>query len=459
MPAEPFLMSASPHDQAEGDGAAWPSRGAAYFALAMIVAATALNFLNASVFSVVTERIKIDLELTDEQLGWLIGPGTILIYVLVGIPLARLVDLYSRKHVLAYGLMFSSITSALGGLAQSFSALFTTRMLVGVGTSAHAPGSYSMIADLFPPRLVPRAIAFFQIGFIAGTTLGLAAGGYLLAIALDWGPVSVFGLEIRAWQWAMIIAAAPGLPIAIGLLAIREPARKGEVESHAAPTLIEVVKEMWHRRRVYFPLLLGVVFCALESLSLHNWRSPFMIRTYGWSEAEIGAFLAPILFVTSIAGAFIGMRLTEWLSRKYADAHVRAMGILFALAAPAAILSTIMPNGKLALIMMALSAMFALAAGVPQNAAFQLITPNEMRGQVTAIYVFLFTVTGALGTLGIALITKYVVGDESRLWEALAITATLLVPFAILCIALGLRPYGAEVQRKRLLDGGIAVAA
>lgn len=450
MPAEPIALSI-PSSQADDGSGTWPSRRSAWFALVLIVMATALNFLGLSVFTVVTERIKLDLALTDEQLGWLIGPGTILVYVLFGIPLARLVDLYSRKRVLAFGLLFSSVASALGGLTQSFGALFASRMLVGVGTSAHAPGSYSLIADLFPPRLLPRAIAVFQVGFIAGTTLGLALGGYLLATALEWGPIQFMGLEIRAWQWVMIVAAAPGIPVAIGLLAMREPPRKGVIDSEAGPTLVEVVREMWRRRRVYFPLLLGVVFCALESLSLHNWRSPFMIRTYGWNEAEIGAFLAPILFVTSLTGAFIGMRLTEWLSRTYDDAHVRAMGILFALAAPCAIASAVMPNGEASLVLMALSSMFALAAGVPQNAAFQLVTPNAMRGQVTAIYVFLFTVTGAVGTLAIALVTRYVVGDESRLWEALAITAVLLVPFAALSVGLGLRPYGEEVRRKHLM--------
>src|SRR5882724_11374650 len=77
----------------------WPARGAAYYGLAVINLATMLNFLDAQVFGMLAQRIKIDLGLTDEQLGFLIGPANIIFYVLVGIPLARLVDIYPRKYV------------------------------------------------------------------------------------------------------------------------------------------------------------------------------------------------------------------------------------------------------------------------------------------------------------------------------------------------------------------------
>jgi len=427
--------------------ASWPGRAAAWSALALLVLATGLIFLGTTVFGVLTERIKTDLALTDEQLGWLIGPANILFYVLVGIPLARLVDIYPRKVVLAAGLLFTSAAAALGGLAPGFAALFATRMLVGVGSSAHPPGCYSLMADFFPSRLLPRAIAIFQLGFIGGTTLGVFIGGQLLATALGWGTTRWMGLTIHPWQWVLILVAIPGFLVALGLMTISEPPRRGVHQHGAAPTIRGVALDIWRRRRVYLPLFLGVVFCAIESVSMNNWRTPFMIRTYGWTEAEIGNFMAPLLFVSSIAGIALGTALTEWLGKRYKDAHVRALGILFALAAPSAIAYPLMPTGELSLLMMALSGMFSLAAAVPQNAAIQLVTPNDMRGQVTAIYVFIFTLAGALGTLGIALVTRHIVGDEAQLWKALSITALLLVPVAFISVGKGLRPYGEDVAR------------
>src|SRR5437868_12263510 len=82
----------------------WPARGIAYYGLTVIILATMLNFFDAQVFSMMAQRIKLDFHLTDEQVGFLIGPANILFYVLVGIPMARLVDIYPRKIVLACGI-------------------------------------------------------------------------------------------------------------------------------------------------------------------------------------------------------------------------------------------------------------------------------------------------------------------------------------------------------------------
>src|SRR6266702_1166565 len=126
---------------------AWPSRGAAYYALLVVILATMLNFLDAQVFGMMAQRIKVDFTLTDEQLGFLIGPANVIFYVLIGIPMARLVDIYPRKIVLAAGIAAIGGITALGGLAQSLGPLFSSRMLVGAGGSAHAPGAYSMLSD------------------------------------------------------------------------------------------------------------------------------------------------------------------------------------------------------------------------------------------------------------------------------------------------------------------------
>src|SRR5215470_11044793 len=145
-----------------------------------------LHFFDAQLFAMMAQRIKIDFQLSDEQLGFLLGPANIIFYVLVGIPLARLVDIYPRKYVLAGGITLIGGITALGGLAQSFVQLFMSRMLIGAGGSAHAPGAYSMLADYFPPLRLPRAIGFLQLGFIGGNALGLFLGGMVITLAASW---------------------------------------------------------------------------------------------------------------------------------------------------------------------------------------------------------------------------------------------------------------------------------
>jgi MFS family permease len=425
----------------------WPARGAAYYGLFVIILATALNFMDAQVFGILAQRIKVDLHLTDEQLGFLVGPANIIFYVLVGIPLARLVDIYPRKYVLAAGVTLTGGITALGGLAQTFTQLFSSRMLVGAGGSAHAPGAYSMLADYFPPARVPRAIGILQLGFIGGNSLGLYLGGLLISIVAAWPVTHWMGLSIHGWQWVLMMVGAPGLLIAVLLLFAREPPRRGVIVPGQALPVKAVLREIWARKGIYLPLFIGLAFSATEFLGLLPWRAPFMIRTYGWGEARIGRWLSVVFLVSSLLGALLGTVFVEWLAKRYKDANVRAATILFTLIVPFEIAAPLMPSGELALLCNAGAGICGLAAAVPQNAAIQRVTPNEMRGQVTAIYLFMFIFFGALGSQLIGSVTHRIFGNDADLWKSLVLTASILLPLAAFSISRAVKPYGREVER------------
>jgi MFS family permease len=430
----------------------WPSRQAAYYALAVIILATMLNFFDSQVFGIMGQRIKIDLHLTDEQLGFLIGPANIVFYVLVGIPMARLVDIYPRKIVLACGIAIIGGITALGGLAQSFRQLFCSRMLVGAGGSAHAPGAYSMLADCFPPDRLPRAIGILQLGFIGGNSLGIYLGGHLVSLAASWPVTQWMGLSIRGWQWILMMVGAPGLLISILLLLAKEPQRRGTA-AHGKPLPLKAVfREIVSRKAIYLPLFVGLAFSATQAIGIQPWLAPFLIRTYGWNEAQIGDWLGLVFLVSSLIGAAFGTLFVEWLSKRYKDAHVRASTILFAAAAPFQIIAPLMPSGGLALLCIGAAGVCGLASAVPQNAAIQRITPNEMRGQITAVYLFMFIVFGALGSQLIGSITHRVFRSDADLWKTILLTASVLMPLAAFTISRGIRPYGREVERLESLE-------
>lgn len=432
----------------------WPTRTAAYYGLAVIILATMLNFFDAGVFNLMAQRIKVDFALSDEELGFLIGPANVIFYVLVGIPMARLVDIYPRKIVLACGIAVIGGITALGGLAQSFRQLFCSRMLVGAGGSAHAPGAYSMLADYFPPLKLPRAIGILQLGFIGGSALGIFFGGQLIALASSWPLTQWHGLTIRGWQWVLIMVGAPGLVIAVLLLLAREPPRRGLAAQGKSLPVSAVLREIGARRSVYLPLFIGLAFSATQFLGVQAWFAPFMIRTYGWNEAQIGKWLGLVFLCSSLVGAAVGTAFAEWLAKRYRDAHVRAATILFSLEVPFAIMMPLMPTPTLALACQAVLGVCGLASAVPQNAAIQRITPNNMRGQVTAVYLFMFIVFGALGGQIIGTVTQRVFHSDASLWKAIALTASILTPLAAFAISRGIKPYGREVERLEALEAG-----
>jgi MFS family permease len=447
----------SPRDSRGVEAQGWPSSAAAYAALTVIILATALNFFDAQVFGMMAQRIKIDFGLSDEQLGFLIGPANVIFYVLVGIPMARLVDLYPRKIVLGCGIAVIGGITMLGGLAQNFRQLFSSRMLVGAGGSAHAPGAYSMLADYFPPERLPRAIGILQLGFIGGNALGIFLGGQLVSMAVAWPLAHWMGLTIHGWQRILMLVGAPGLVISLMLFMIKEPPRRGAAVQGTALPISAVLKEIKARRSIYLPLFIGLAFSAAQAIGLQPWRTPFMIRTYGWDEGRIGRWMGPIFLVSSLVGAALGTVFVEWLSRRYKDANVRASAILFAAAAPFEIIAPLMPNGQLSLLCLGGALVCGIASAVPQNAAIQRITPNTMRGQITAVYLFMFIVFGALGSQLIGTLTQRLFHSDADLWKTIVLTASVLMPLAAFSISRGIKPYGREVERLEALEALEAV--
>ncbi len=449
--------------QTKAEEQPWPSATSSYIALTVIILATFINFFDATVFSMLAERIKVSFDLTDEQLGFLGGPANVIFYVFVGIPLARLADIYARKRVLAGGISVIGLVTMLGGLAQNFWHFMGTRMFVGAGGSAHAPASYSLLADSFPPKKITRAFALLQLGFIGGSTLGVYFGGKMIAHVADWPTMEWMGLTIYNWQWVLIFIGLPGILLGALFLFIKEPARRQPPATDQlitpAPTNagigrkiltfmgLDAAKAIHVKRKVYYPLFIGLALSAVESMGIAFWRTPFMIRTFGWSEEKIGQVMAPMLLVGALIGIFFGGIFVEWLAKRYADANVRAAAILFCGTTITSIAAPIMPTGELALAMMSMAFMFGVAGAVPQNAAIQRIAPQKMRGQVTAIYLFMFTFFGAMGSFVIGIVAQRIVVNPEELWKALLITASVILPTATFCMYKGIKPYREEIER------------
>ncbi len=443
----------------------WPRESAGWFALFVIVLTMFLTFFDQTVFAMLAEKMRASFGLSDSALGFLLGPASVVAFVFVGIPLSRLVDIYPRKFVLAAGIAVMGMITALGGIAQNFAQLVGTRLFVGAGGSAHGPGSYSLLADAFRPVRVPLAFALVQVGFVLGQSGGTWGGGQLIAWT-DTMPetLSFLGLTIFSWQLVLIIIGLPGLLAAILFLMVREPPRRSPPESARlvpsdAPlgrklmafTGLDAIRAINMRGATYWPLFAALALSAIESQGLPAWRVPFISRTYGWTEAEIGNLLGPLIFVASMTGIVVGGIFVSWMNRRWKDGNIRACAIIFSCTTTFAILTPLMPYAELALGCMAATAMFGLAGAPAQNAAIQRIAPNEMRGQVTALYLFMFTFFGAMGSFVIGTVSDLVIGDPQKLWQALLVVAAVFMPTATFFMWRAIKPYGAEVERLEAL--------
>jgi MFS family permease len=439
----------------------WPSERAGFFALAVIIFATFLNFFDASVLAMLAERIKGSFGLSDSALGFVMGPAGVIAFVFVGIPLSRLVDIYPRKYVLSASVAVLGTITALGGLAQSIGQLIGTRLFTGAGGAANGPGSYSLMADYFRPFRLPLVFALMQLAYIGANAAGTWGGGAMLTFT-DSLPerTGVLGLTIFNWQWILIMVGLPGLLASLLFLLVKEPPRR--VPANAPPPIppdatlgrkllaftgLDALKAINARGAVYWPLFGALAMSAIESQGLPAWRVPFLARTHGWNEAEIGAFMAPLLMAASLTGLVLGGLFVSAMNRRCKDGNIRATAIIFTCTTVFAIAAPLMPTGELAVGCMAMTSLFGLAGAPAQNSAIQRIAPQAMRGQVTALYLFMYTFFGAMGSFVIGTVSDLVVGDPAKLWQALLIVAGVFMPLATLFMWRAVKPYGAEVAR------------
>jgi len=443
----------------------WPPESAGWFALFAIIFATFVTFFDQTVFAMLAEKMKVSFGISDSTLGFLLGPASVIAYVIVGIPLARLVDIYARKYVLAAGIAVLGTIMALGGLAQNFGQLIGTRLFVGASSSANGPGSYSLLVDAFRPTRIPLVFALLQLGYIGGSSLGNIVGGQMIAWTSTMPErISILGIPAFNWQLVLVIVGSLGLLAGAILLFVKEPPRRSAPDAHnlvAADASFgrkigafmgwDAAVAIWQRKQVFVPLFAALALSAVESQGLPAWRVPFIARSYGWNEAEIGALLGSLMLVSMLAGIAAGGVFVTWMGKRYKDANIRATAIIFACTTVITILTPLMPTAELAIGGMALGVFFGLAGAPAQNAAIQRIAPNEKRGQVSALYLFMFTFFGAMGSFVIGWVSTYVVGDESQLWKAILITAVIFLPTATFFMWRGIRPYREEVERLEAL--------
>ena len=139
------------------------NKQAAWYALAVLFFINALNFFDRQIIGAVGEPIRKEFGLSDSALGALNTAFTLL-YAFVGLPLGKLADKYSRKKILAVGVLVWSLMTAASGLARNFWQIFALRLGVGVGEATCAPAASSLIGDLFPSDKRAKAMSVFMLG-------------------------------------------------------------------------------------------------------------------------------------------------------------------------------------------------------------------------------------------------------------------------------------------------------
>ena len=432
----------------------YPSNARAWGTVSILMLAYVLSFVDRQILNLLVEPIKRDLAISDTQMSLLMGFSFAVFYTISGIPLGRMADRTSRKGLIAAGVLVWSVMTAACGTAKFYWQFFLFRIGVGAGEAALSPAAYSLIADSFPPEKRGTAISVYSMGIYVGSGVAFLLGGLVIHFAAAQGNVvlPLMG-EVRPWQLIFLFLGVLGVLFCGVLMLLKEPPRQG-VGANVNVSFKEVLGYLGKNRRTVVLHNLSFACLAFCGYGAASWVPAFFMRTYDISASEVGVLYGLIVGVLGCAGIISGGRLSDWLTQRgHKDAPMR-VGLMAALLALPSYTGYLVVDLHFAVIAGCVGA-FALAMpfGVAA-AAIQEIMPNPMRGQASAIYLFVITMIGlGFGPTAVALITDYVFKDESALRFSLAIvsmSATLLAVFLLLA---SLKPYRLSLQRLKEWDG------
>ena len=359
----------------------------ARYALGLLLVVYIFNFIDRQILAILIEDIKLEIQLTDAQLGFLGGIAFALFYTFAGIPIARWADTGSRRTIIAFGIVVWSAMTAFTGAARGFAMLLVARIGVGIGEAACSPPAHSLISDYFPPERRGTALSIYALGIPIGGALGTLIGAWV---------GQTFG-----WRAAFVVVGLPGIVLAVVVrLTLREPVRgSSERPVGAAPEAPEPdlgvaqVLSFMAKLRSFRHLALAGALHAFVGYGAAYFIPSFFARVHGMGLAERGTWLALLALVGAV-GTFLGGVLGDRLAPRDMRWYMWVPGIATVVGIPIAVCFYLIPNPYLALLVGVPQAIVGPMYLGPTFAMTQSLVRPHMRAVASAILLFVLNLIG-----------------------------------------------------------------
>ncbi|WP_286740482.1 MULTISPECIES: spinster family MFS transporter [Acinetobacter] len=431
-----------------------------WYVVIICMVAYILSFVDRQILSLMIEPIKADLMLSDTQFSLLQGLAFSLFYAFMGVPIAALADKKSRVKIISVGIAFWSLATAACGLSKNFIQMFLARLSVGAGEAALSPAFYSIVADLFPKHKLGRALGVYAIGAFIGSGLAFLIGGYVIGLLKDVSFITlpVIG-EIKTWQLTFMIVGLPGVLLALlMILTVREPERKGlKMDANGVAVKASFKNSMGFiktHKKTFFCHFIGFSFYTMMLYSLLGWAPAYYMRDFGLDASQTGYILGSIILVANTSGAlFCGWLIDFFSKRGYSDAAIRAGAIGCAALIIPSVLFTQVNNMQLSFALIFVAMFFSTFPIPASAAATQMLTPNQLRSQVSAKFLLISNLIAlGVGTTAVALITDRYYENTLMVGNSISIVNAIAGLIGVFLLYKGCQYYRESMKVEKLVD-------
>ena len=396
--------------------------------LAMLLLVYILNFLDRQILGILAQPIKLELHLTDTQLGTL-GGAVGLLFSVLGLPLAILADRTSRSWVVTVALAVWSAFTALCGFVTGYWQLFVCRLGVGVGEAGGPAPSYALIADYFAPERRTRALAIYSLGI----PLGLAAGAVVAGMIA----------QAAGWRAAFVSVGVAGLVVTpVFKLLVRDLPRP--VPATRAPVLavFPILASKWS----FWLISLAAACSSTVGYALAFWVPSILMRSFHFTLAHASGYLGSLVLVGGSAGVLAGGWLSDTLGTRDRGVFAKLCAAAWALTGPLYAAAFFSDSPLVAwLFFLVANGLTILWLG-PVARCVQHMVPTPMRATATASFLLINNLIGlglgprVMGLISDAMHARY--GEDALRMSAAVLL--LFYPLAAIVMWLAVRPLRRE---------------
>jgi predicted MFS family arabinose efflux permease len=352
--------------------------------LALLFLVSAFNLADRAVFSVMAPLMRVDLGLTDSQLGLLQGLSFALLYGGFGLPIGRLAERRSRINIISWATIVWSFATACSGMAGNYVQMLLSRAGVGMGEAGFTAPTSSLVADHFPRQRRASAMSIIMLGVPIGSMMGAILAG---VVAQQWG-----------WRAAFFAFAIPGIAVGLAVrIFLREPPRglvEGKVSTaRTVPPLKAVISHLWKTPSLRW-MILGAAICSIGVQGVAQFMALYLVRSF-----ELPIRSASILFgVLSGVSLSVGLLIGGFGADRASGRDPRwwALAPAFALLVTPVLFIAGFNNLSLtaAVIFIGAGCCGAMFHYGPTVGVIQNLTPINMRSSAAACFAMLYALAG-----------------------------------------------------------------
>jgi MFS family permease len=282
------------------------------WAISLLVAGGALNYIDRATLSVANKLIQDELGIPVAKMGLLLS-AFLWAYAIAQLPVGGLIDRFGPRRLLGLGLFSWSVAQAAGGLVTSFGVFIVARFALGVGEAPLFPGGARVVRDWFGVR---------ERGFATGLCQSASSLGNFIAV-----PLLTFLILRLSWRWMFLIVGAAGVVMAVVWWSIhRDPSEvrltpdeiryltEGDENTTSRPPSFAEWKQLFAHRTTWG--MIAGFFGTIYALWLYTAWLPFYLEhERHMSIARVGV-LAAIPYFFGCVGAVAGGWLCDLLTRR-----------------------------------------------------------------------------------------------------------------------------------------------